>query len=110
MNREYCFCTLAIGKSYQDCALLLASDIEKHAPETELVVLTDDLRPFVGKSNIKAFPYKPSSCKIYHDKKFVLLKALSLYRSCIFFDANIRITDRVPENINFQEGIVVIAF
>jgi hypothetical protein len=106
MNREYCFCTLAIGKVYQDFALVLAEDLKKYAPEVESIVLTDNPKAFEGKSNVRAFPHKPVSCKIYHDKKYAIVKALSLYESCIFLDANIRIKDKVPDDINFQKGLV----
>nr|WP_293093753.1 hypothetical protein [Okeania sp. SIO2F4] len=38
--KEYCFATLAVGKEYQQLALLLAKNIEIYAPETKLVILT----------------------------------------------------------------------
>ncbi|EAZ92077.1 hypothetical protein [Crocosphaera chwakensis] len=106
MNKEYCFCTLAIGQSYRNCALLLARDLEFYAPKTELFILTDKPRYFQQKSNIKAFKYQPISCRIYNDKRIVISKALEFYQSCIFVDANIRIKEQIPDSINFKPGIV----
>jgi hypothetical protein len=106
MNKEYCFCTLAIGKSYRDCALLLAKDLEVYAPKTKLIILTDNPQCFEKQSNIRALEHQPLSCKIYNDKRFVIAKALSFYESCIFVDANIRIKGLIPKKINFEPGIV----
>lgn len=106
MNKEYCFCTLAIGQSYRNCAILLAKDLELYAPKTQLIILTDKPYWFDQQSNIKAFKYQPISCRIYNDKRIVINKALEFYKSCIFVDANIRIKEQIPDDINFQPGIV----
>ena len=104
---NFCFCTLAVGQEYRNLALLLAEDVAIHAPHSKLVVLTDYPQDFVSQSNIIAFDYQPQSCKLYNDKRLVLAKALSLYDSCIFLDADIRILEKVPEeDINFSPGIV----
>ena len=106
MNKQYCFCTLALGKIYRNFTLLLAKDLEIHAPESELIVLTDDISYFTNQSNIRPFKHQPLSCKIYNDKRFAIAKALEFYPSCIFLDSNIRIKEQVPDEINFESGIV----
>lgn len=106
MNSNFCFCTLAIGKRYRDHALLLAQDLEKYSSTTQLIVLTDRTDYFKNNKNVKAIKYQPQSCKLYNDKRIVISQALSLYNSCIFADADVRIIDQLPEQINFEPGII----
>ena len=104
---NFCFCTLAIGEEYRNLALLLAKDLEIHAPNCQLLILTDNQPWFVRQPNILALPYQPQSCTVHNDKRLVLVEALSRYESCIFLDADSRILDQVPENdLNFSPGIV----
>lgn len=105
-SKSFCFCTLAIGKRYRAHALILAKDLEKYASETKLIVLTDQVEYFKNQDNIIAFKYQPQSCKLYNDKRIAIAKALTLYNSFIFADADVRIIDQIPEQINFETGIV----
>lgn len=98
---EFCFCTLAFGKRYCSLALLLAKDIEKYSPNTYLVVLTDIPDKFNKQTNILAFKHRQKSVKLYHDKRFVLEKGLSLFGSCIFIDADMRILAPVPQYLEW---------
>ncbi|MBD2563461.1 MULTISPECIES: hypothetical protein [Nostoc] len=93
----FCFCTLACGKNYRDLALLLAKDIEKFSPNTSFVILTDYPNDFSQQPNVLAFKHRQQSIKFYHDKRFVIAKGLSLFNSCIFIDADMRILAPVPQ-------------
>lgn len=104
--KQYCFCTLAVGERYNTHAKMLAADMQKHAPATAFVVLSDKPDEFSQYPNVQAFLHRTQSVKGYHDKRFVLEKALSLFESCIFVDADIRMLGPVPEDIRFAPGIV----
>lgn len=106
-QQSFCFCTLAIGKRYRDLASLLAKDIEKYSPDTCFIILTDKPDEFSNFSNIEAFKHHSTSVKFYHDKRFVVAKALSMFNSCIFIDADMRILAPVPQNMEWlkQPGI-----
>ncbi|MBD2201098.1 hypothetical protein H6G33_00585 [Calothrix sp. FACHB-1219] len=98
---EFCFCTLAFGNRYISLALLLAKDLEKYSPNTCLVVLTDNTDNFNKQTNVLAYKHKQQSVKLYHDKRFVLEKALLLFDSCIFIDADMRILKPVPQDMTW---------
>lgn len=102
---NFCFCTLATGKRYRTHAKMLANDLEKHSPSTEFIVLTDKPIEFKEFSNVQAFHHKIQSIKGYHDKLFVLQKALELYDTCIFLDSDVRILGTVPSDMEFLPGI-----
>ncbi|MCC5651819.1 hypothetical protein LC609_18715 [Nostoc sp. XA013] len=102
---DACFCTLALGERYRSHALLLAQDIEKHSPEIYLIVLTDKPQEFKKYSNVLAFKHEQQSIGCYHDKRFVIAKAISLFNTCIFVDADIRILDKLQPEIKWLPGI-----
>ncbi|MDZ8105836.1 MAG: hypothetical protein RM338_09485 [Nostoc sp. DedQUE12a] len=104
-DRDFCFCTLALGERYRSHAFLLAEDIEKHSPGTKFVILTDKPHKFSKYSHVLAFPHQQQSIGCYHDKRFVIAKALSLFHTCIFVDVDVRILDKVTPNIKFLPGI-----
>ncbi|WP_341526206.1 hypothetical protein WKK05_27150 [Nostoc sp. UHCC 0302] len=108
MNQEvqsFCFCSLALGKRYRSHAFLLAQDIEQHSPGTSLIILTDKPQEFFKYPNVLAFKHRQQSLGCYHDKRFVIAKALSLFDTCIFVDADIRILAKLPEKITWLPGI-----
>lgn len=94
----FCFCTLAFGKKYRALALLLADDLTKYSPHTYFVVLTDNEEDFRHHPNILAFKHQQQSVKCYHDKRFALAQALSLFNCCIYIDADMRILAPVPQD------------
>ena len=104
--QNYCFCTLAIGHKYRQLASLLAEDIRKYAPSKKLFILTDKAEFFKNYDNVITQNYKPVSVKFYNDKRLVIQYCLEQFESCVYLDANIRIVDKVPEKLNFCEGIV----
>ncbi len=98
---KFCFCTLALGQNYCALALDLAQDLDKYSPGTQFIVLTDRPQEFSRQSNVLAFRHKPQSVKFYHDKRFVLEKALSLTDACIFIDADMRILAPIPQTMEW---------
>jgi hypothetical protein len=104
-EKEFCFCTLALGERYREHALLLAQDIEKHSPETKLLILTDKPQEFSNYSHVLAFLHQQQSIGCYHDKRFVIAQALLLFNTCIFLDVDIRILDKVAPNLKYLPGV-----
>jgi hypothetical protein len=105
MPKNFCFCTLAVGKRYRTHALFLAQDIQQHSPETLFVILTDKPSDFSQCSNVLAVQHHLESIKGYHDKRFAVEKALSLFETCIFLDSDVRLLGAFPEDIEWQPGI-----
>ncbi|QSJ19835.1 hypothetical protein JYQ62_14680 [Nostoc sp. UHCC 0702] len=105
-QKDFCFCTLALGKKYRLLAQQLAKDLEKNAPGTFLVVYTDEPKDFSQQSNTIAEKYRQKGILFcYHDKRFVLEKALSEFPVAILIDADTRILKNVPDVVPFA-GIV----
>jgi hypothetical protein len=103
-QKEYCFGTLALGKVYRSLALVLAQDLEKYAPNTAFVVLTDKPEEFAHQRNI--LPFKHSQrlwCD--NDKSLLIEKAFSLFNTCICIDADMRITAPLPSDLQWLPGI-----
>ena len=96
-HNEFCFCTLALGKPYRDLALLLAEDISVYAPGIPFVILTDHPDYFSKFKHIQAFNHIQKSVGCYQDKVYVISKALSLFNSCMFMDADMRILKEFPQ-------------
>ncbi|MEH2380701.1 MAG: hypothetical protein V7K27_17765 [Nostoc sp.] len=101
LESKFCFCTLALGKKYRALASLLAQDIETYSPHTSLVILTDKPQEFSKHSQVLAFQHEQQGIKCYHDKRFVIAKALTLFNSCIFIDSDMRILAPVPEDMQW---------
>ncbi|MEH2445099.1 MAG: hypothetical protein V7K18_04750 [Nostoc sp.] len=100
-EQQFCFCTLALGKVYRGLASLLAKDLELYSPNTAFIVLTDAPQEFSKYSQVLAFQHQQQGVKCYHDKRFAIAKALSLFNSCIFIDSDMRILAPVPEYIEW---------
>ncbi|HHP7232206.1 MAG TPA: hypothetical protein ACFCUY_15265 [Xenococcaceae cyanobacterium] len=104
-TNKICFGTLALGANYRALAKVLAKDLEKYAPEIPFVVLTDKPQQFDNYTNILAFKHCQRSIGCYHDKRFVIAKGLSLFNSCIFIDADMRILAPIESTLEWQPGI-----
>ncbi|MEH2123003.1 hypothetical protein [Nostoc sp.] len=100
-QQQFCFCTLALGKVYRTLAGLLAKDLKLYSPNTAFIILTDYPQDFSNSSQILAFQHQQQGVKCYHDKRFAIVKALSLFNSCIFIDADMRILAPVPEDMEW---------
>lgn len=104
-EKDFCFCSLALGHKYRILAKQLATDLEKYSPGTALVLYTDAPEEFNNSPNILAFHHQSQGILYcFHDRRFVLEKALSLFRTAIHIDVDTRIIERVPE-INWQPGL-----
>ncbi|MDF5711239.1 MAG: hypothetical protein PUP90_27105 [Nostoc sp. S4] len=104
-SNKFCFCTLAVGDRYRTHAQMLAKDIQQHTHATALCVLTDKPEYFQEFPHVLAFKHHLQSVKGYHDKRFVLEKALSLFDSCMFLDSDVRIIGAVVGEMNWLDGI-----
>ncbi|WP_375467144.1 hypothetical protein, partial [uncultured Nostoc sp.] len=100
-QQEFCFCTLALGKVYRTLAGFLAKDLELYSPNTAFIILTDHPQEFSKYPQALAFQHQQQGVKCYHDKRFAIAKALSLFNSCIFIDSDMRILAPVPEDIEW---------
>lgn len=106
-EKDFCFCTLALGQKYRDLAKNLAIDLKEYAPGTYFVVGTDRVQDFAEYSNTIAFRlYQEGILHCYNDKRLVIKKCLSEFEKAIYIDADTRITNRIPETINCPTGIV----
>ncbi|MFN6445511.1 MAG: hypothetical protein RMX59_009105 [Nostoc sp. DedSLP05] len=105
VSNKFCFCTLAVGERYRTHARMLAQDIQQHAYPTPLCILTDKPEYFQEFPHVLAFKHRLQSVKGYHDKRFVLEKALSLFESCMFLDSDVRILGTVVQEMNWLSGI-----
>lgn len=111
MERNFCFCTLALSRRYCFMAKKLAADLKQYAPKTLLLVYTDLPDEFKDQNNILAFKHSQQGIFFCNnDKRFVINKALSMFSTVIFLDADIRITDKLPEDIEFSPGITAKSF
>ncbi|MFB2920568.1 hypothetical protein [Aerosakkonema funiforme] len=106
LEKDFCFCTLALGSKYHALAKQLAGDLEKYSPGTKLVIYTENPAEFKEQKNILAFQHQQQGIlHCYHDKRFVVEKALSLFRVVINIDADTRIKEKIPEELKFEPGI-----
>lgn len=105
-EKDFCFCTLALGSKYHTLAKQLAKDLEKYSLGTKLVILTEKPEEFREEKNTLAFPHQQQGIlHCYHDKRLAVEKALSFFRVAISIDADTKITDRIPDNLEFEPGI-----
>jgi hypothetical protein len=104
-HQNFSFCTLALGTRYRSHACLLAQDIAKHSPSISLIILTDEPQDFIDYPHVLAFKHRQQSIGCYHDKRFVIAKALSLFNTCMFVDADIRILAPFSADIKWLPGI-----
>lgn len=104
-DKDFCFCTLALGEKYRRLVKQLAQDIQQYSPGTSLVVYTDLPEDLRDQNNILAYPHQSQGVLYcFHDRRFVIEKALSLFRVAIHIDADTTIIEEVPE-IDWQPGI-----
>jgi len=105
MADGFCFGTLAVGDRYRQHAKLLAQDIQNYAPTQRLIVLTDRPADFENFPQVLAVFHQLQSVKGYHDKRFVLKKALSQFETCVLLDADVRIIGPVATDLTWPPGI-----
>lgn len=105
-EKDFCFCTLALRPKYRLLTKGLAEDLDTYSPGTLLVVGTDEPEDFREQKNVLAFKHRQKGIlHCYNDKRFVLEKALSEFRTAIIIDSDTRIVEKVPSNIEWRAGI-----
>jgi hypothetical protein len=105
-HEKTCFCSLAIGRKYHLMVLDLAKGIAKNCPKASLVILTEKPKVFSGQSNILAFKHRQRGTLFpYHDKVFVVEKALSLFNTAIFVDADTRVIGSLRVSQEWEPGM-----
>lgn len=115
-----CFCTLAIHTPYRQRAKLLCAS----APSVPWLVLTDEPDDFIDLP-VRAIHHTPTGpmaidylsylsptgenngAAAYHDKRFVIQRALQNFDTAIYMDADSRIVD-LPQVGGFPPGLAVI--
>lgn len=104
-EKDFCFCSLALGKKYRTLAKQLAAELDLYSPGTSLVLYTDAPEDFSNNANVLAFHHQSQGILYcFHDRRFVLEKALSLFRAAIHIDIDTKILAPVPE-IHWQPGL-----
>ena len=95
-----CFCTLALTPLYRAYARALAIDLEIYSPNTSFLVFTDRPADFATHDNVITVVHKLDGIvKAYHDKRFVIERALHDFDACVFLDSDMRITAPVDANL-----------
>lgn len=92
MDKNYCFCGLAMGKKYREYAASLSADLDRHHPGVKYVLLTDKVRDFKGLLNVIPIGHIQKSALFpYHDRRFALKEALSRFDIAIQIDTDVKI-------------------
>jgi hypothetical protein len=104
---DFCFCTFASGSIYRALAKNLVSDIKQYAPQTPTIVFTDKPSEFVDNSdrNLLVFEHKKQGVFAYHERRFAIAKSLSMFDTCMYLDADVRLCAPVPQNRQWLPGI-----
>lgn len=106
LSDKYCFCTLALGEKYCNLAKQLAEDLSQFSPDVPLLVLTDTPACFENVKNTIVIKHSQKSVLGYNDKLCVVKKALELFSTCIFLDADVRVLEPVTLSQEiFQLGL-----
>lgn len=106
LPKDFCFCTLALGKKYRLLTQQLARDLSENFPGGFLVVYTDKTEDFINYTNVLAYKHQQKGIlTCFNDKRFVIAKALSHFEAAIFIDADTRIISRVAAHFNWMPGI-----
>jgi hypothetical protein len=84
---------------------LLAKDLAQFSPDSSFVVLTDRPDEFSYHANVLAFNHRQQSIGCYQDKVYVIREALSLFDSCMFLDADMRILAPFQPGNDWPPGI-----
>ena len=105
-QKNFCFCTLALGQRYRDITKELVKDLETNAPGISLVIYTEKPNDFSSHKNVIAFKHHQQGIlHCYNDKRVLCQKAISLFPVDICIDADTRILESLPEDIEWKPGI-----
>lgn len=100
-DTSFCFATLALGARHVFHARQLATDLERFAPGSLLIVLSDSPSAFQDCENVIASHHRQQSpFRCFHDKRFLINAAFEHAETCIVIDANIRLlAPLLPQSI-----------
>ncbi len=107
-DNSVCFATLALGARHVFHACQLAADLERFAPNSVLIVLSDNPSAFKECANVIASRHRQQSpFRCFHDKRFLINTAFEHAETCIVIDANIRVlAPLLPEHTaSLETGI-----
>lgn len=102
---DFCFCTLAFGRTYRYLAKELAKDLEQYASGIPIVIFTNKVSDFKAHPNVLAFNHRRRGVLPYHERRFAIAKALDIANSCMYLDADVRICAPVPRNVQWLPGL-----
>lgn len=108
-NPNFCFCGLALGKRYRNCAMDVGKDLQKYHPGVTYLILTDDPKDFRGLPNVLPIKHKQDSIMFpYHDRRFAFEQALLRFEVAIQIDTDIRILKplTIPPDVINLKGLV----
>ena len=95
-QKDFCICTYVAGKTYRSLAKNLIGDLAKYAPEIPFIIYTDKPQDFENYSNVLVFGHKRQGVLYYHERRFAIQKALSMFKSCMYIDSDVRICAPIP--------------
>ncbi|MGF1675378.1 MAG: hypothetical protein ACFCUV_17095 [Rivularia sp. (in: cyanobacteria)] len=96
-QKEFCICTYVAGNTYRSLAKNLIGDLAKYSPEIPLIIFTDKPQDFQKYSNVLVFGHKRKGVLYYHERRFAIQKALSMFKSCMYIDSDVRICAPIPQ-------------
>jgi hypothetical protein len=97
---EFCFATLALRVPYRAAAMNLANDLAIYAPGRKLIVLTDDPCSFQNHANVIVYLHRQQGLfNCWNDKRFAISAAFKHGNTVIFYDADTRISQPLPNKI-----------
>ena len=106
-EKNFCFCTLALGSRYRQMAKELAKNLEQYSPGTLIYIYTDYPEDFSKQNNILAFKHKQIGIqRCSNDRRLVVEEVLSKFPIAIHIDADTKIIENLPDNLEFSPGII----
>ncbi|WP_190508571.1 hypothetical protein [Oscillatoria sp. FACHB-1407] len=103
--QDFCICTAAFGKTYRALAQNLVADVTQHSPEIPLIIFTDKPEDFKPSDTVLVFKHDHVGVLCYHERRFAIAKALSMFNSCMYLDADVRLCAPIPHDLQWQPGI-----
>ncbi|MBE9215452.1 hypothetical protein IQ247_22770 [Plectonema cf. radiosum LEGE 06105] len=96
-QKDFCICTYVAGNTYRSLAKNLIGDLAKYAPEIPFMIYTDKPEEFQKYNNVLVFGHKRKGVLYYHERRFAIQKALSMFKSCMYIDSDVRICAPIPQ-------------
>lgn len=96
-QKDFCICTYVAGNTYRSLVKNLIGDLAKYAPEIPFIIYTDKPQEFNHYSNVLVFGHKRQGILYYHERRFAIQKALSMFKSCMYIDSDVRICAPIPQ-------------